>query len=489
MQIIFQSQDSIAFDKIEDTLVVFVPANSPADVSCAFLGAGVTEAINRAQHAARFEAKSGQCLEILAPLGLSAAKLVISAVDGDASGDLDHVTIGATICASLLASGTVKATLHDATDDIDMAAVAEGMVLRSYRFDKYRTKEPDNKKPTLTGAVLIGSDKTAASFDLRLARSEGVTLTKDLTSEPPNVLSPPEFAARIETLEAAGLKITVLGEAEMEELGMHSLLGVGQGSEAESKLAIMEWLGGDEGDAPYAIVGKGVTFDTGGISIKPSQGMEDMKWDMGGAGIVTGFMKSLAEQKVAKNVVGVVGLVENMPDGNAQRPGDVVTSMSGQTIEILNTDAEGRLVLADALWYTKETYNPRLIIDLATLTGAMIVALGSEYAGYFTNDDAIASALFDAGTDTGEKLWRFPLHKNYDKLIDTPTADVKNIGSRGAGSITAAQFLQRFVGDTPWAHLDVAGVVWSDKNLPLSEKGATGFGVRLLNRFLELVEK
>ena len=310
-------------------------------------------------------------------------------------------------------------------------------------------------------------------------------MARDLMNLPPNVLYPASFADRIKELEKHGLEGEVLGEREREALGMGSLLGVGQGSVKESKLAIMKWMGGKDGDAPVALCGKGVCFDTGGISLKPGPGMEAMRGDMGGAAAVTGAMLALAKRKAKANVVGLVGLVENMPDGKAQRPGDVVTSMSGQTIEVLNTDAEGRLVLADALHWTQEEFQPARIIDFATLTGAMIIALGNEFAGVFSNDDKLAKDLHDAGEITGDRNWRMPIDRAYDKLINSPIADMKNIGGRAAGSITAAQFLQRFISDdTPWAHVDVAGMVWSDKPGRTWNKGATGYGVRLVDRFV-----
>ena len=281
----------------------------------------------------------------------------------------------------------------------------------------------------------------------------------------------------------------MLGEKEMKKLGMGALLGVAQGSAQEPQLLVMEWHGAgkdpkSKGGEPVAFVGKGVTFDTGGISLKPGAGMEEMKWDMGGAGTVIGLMKALAGRKAKANVVGLVGLVENMPDGKAQRPGDIVKSMSGQTIEILNTDAEGRLVLADVLWYCQDKYKPEFIVDLATLTGAIIVTLGHEHAGLFANDDDLSEKLAAAGRATGEKIWRLPLDDAYDKLINTDAADMKNIGGKGAGSITAAQFLQRFVNKTPWAHIDIAGMAWSKESKPTVPKGATGFGVRLLDRLV-----
>jgi len=316
--------------------------------------------------------------------------------------------------------------------------------------------------------------------------AEGVALTKELVTEPANIIYPESFVTRCQHLKELGVEITVLDDKDMSALGMGALLGVAQGSRRPARLLVMKWDGtGDTQERPVALVGKGVTFDTGGISIKPAAGMEDMKWDMGGAGAVAGAMKALAGRKAKAYVVGVCGLVENMPDGNAQRPGDIVTSMSGQTIEVLNTDAEGRLVLCDALHWVQEKYNPEYVVDLATLTGAIIVSLGSEYAGLFSNSDELADKLTAAGKASGDPLWRFPLSKAYDKMIDSPIADMKNIGGKGAGSITAAQFLGRFIKDgVKWAHLDIAGTVWAEKPGPVWDKGATGFGVRLLDRFV-----
>ncbi|MCW8970556.1 MAG: leucyl aminopeptidase, partial [Rhodospirillales bacterium] len=375
---------------------------------------------------------------------------------------------------------------------------AYGAVLRSYRFDKYRTRGDDNGsgKPALSSIkFLCAGEARAKSLFARLSKiADGVFFTRDLVSEPANVLYPETLAKQAESLKKLGVKVKVMGVAEMRKLGMGALLGVGQGSARESRLVTMHWQGaggagkggkgGKKAAAPIAFVGKGVTFDSGGISIKPAAGMEDMKWDMGGAGAVIGLMRALAGRKAKADVVGIVGLVENMPSGTAQRPGDIVTSMSGQTIEVLNTDAEGRLVLADAIWYCKETFKPRAIIDLATLTGAIMVSLGTEKAGLFSNDDDLAAKLFDAGEAEGEHLWRMPLGKEYDDLLKSDVADMKNIGGRWGGSITAAQFLQRFVGDTPWAHLDIAGVTWWKADKPTIPKGGTGFGVRLLDRFV-----
>ena len=365
-------------------------------------------------------------------------------------------------------------------------SLAEGAKLGRYRFDKYFTRQKIDEKPTLKELTVqvAGAATARKGFKPRDAVADGVYLTRDVVSEPPNVIYPATLAETCRTLEDLGVEVTILNEKKMTKLGMGALLGVGQGSARESFLVTMRWNGGRKNEAPVAFVGKGVTFDTGGISLKPGPGMEEMKWDMGGSGTVIGLVKALAGRKARVNAVGVVGLVENMPDGNAQRPGDVVTSMSGQTIEIHNTDAEGRLVLADALWYTQEEFKPQAVIDLATLTGAMIVALGHEYAGVFSNDDALADQLVEAGKATGEGVWRLPLGDAYDKLLTSDCADMKNIGGRAAGSITAAQFLKRFVKDAPWAHLDIAGMAWSSKDKPTAPKGATGYGVRLLDRFM-----
>ena len=448
-------------------------------------------ALAKACKVSRFTGASGQTQEVVAPAGLELDRVLMlgvgkaSAKSKVARSETDSVEFGAKAVATLSGSGSELVTIVADVDGMSSVDLAEGALLRDYRFDKYRTKEPDSKKPTVKSAVIATEDKAAAgAFAARAKVADGVFMTRDLISEPANILYPASFADRIKGLESLGVEVEVLGEAEMEKLGMGSLLSVGMGSEKESKLAIMRWNGGKKGEQPISFVGKGVTFDTGGISLKPGEGMEQMKWDMGGAGTVVGLMKALAGRKAKVNVVATVGLVENMPSGNASRPGDVVTSMSGQTIEILNTDAEGRLVLADALWYTKETYNPKFMIDLATLTGAIIISLGHEHAGIFTGDDALAEQLTKAGLDTGDKVWRMPLHKNYDKMIDCDIADMKNIGGRGAGSITAAQFLQRFTGDTPWVHIDIAAMVWSDKDKPLAEKGGTGYGVRLLDRLV-----
>ena len=364
-----------------------------------------------------------------------------------------------------------------------------GSLLASYKFDKYKKindKKNQTKKVSKIKIYSSSYSRLEKNYINVLAVSEGVTLTRNLVTEPPNVMTPPEIARNAASLEKLGIEIKILGEKEMKKLGMGSLLGVGQGSIHESQLVIMKWTGNrNKKKKPIAFIGKGVSFDTGGVSLKPSNGMEEMKYDMGGSGVVIGLMKTLAMRKAKVNAIGVVGLVENHIGSNAQRPSDVVKSYSGQTIEVLNTDAEGRLVLADALWYTQEQYKPELMIDLATLTGAIIVALGDEYAGLFSNNDKLSKQLEASGVIEGEKLWRLPLNEKYDKMLNSPIADMQNItNGRGPGSITAAQFLQRFVNKVPWAHLDIAGTTWTKTALPTSPKGATAYGVKLLNRFV-----
>ncbi|MGI9484010.1 MAG: leucyl aminopeptidase [Hyphomicrobiales bacterium] len=371
--------------------------------------------------------------------------------------------------------------------DADEAAslVASGARLRVYTFDKYKT-EKKKDKPALANLTVLSASpaKARRTYAPLEAIAQGVHLARDLVNEPPNVLYPEEFASRAKGLTKVGLKVDVLTERQMEHLGMGSLLAVGYGSERPSRIAVMQWNGGKKGEKPVAFVGKGVTFDTGGISLKPGAGMGDMKGDMGGAACVTGLMHALGARKAKVNAVGVIGLVENMPDGKAQRPGDVVKSMSGQTIEVLNTDAEGRLVLADALWYTQKRFKPKFMVDLATLTGAILVALGKEHAGLFSNNDDLSMKLAAAGNETGETVWRLPLGEAYDKLINSDTADMKNIGGRNAGSITAAQFLQRFVNKVPWAHLDVAGTAMGSKKNAINQSWGSGWGVRLLNELV-----
>jgi leucyl aminopeptidase len=435
---------------------------------------------------ARFEGNAGQSFLYFAQEGGRTVRIALVAVaDGDAG---DYAKAGGEILAKVQTCGAKTIAVHGGNLDATAAAeVAYGAVLRNWRIDKYRTKVPETSKPTITHLTVVGAPADASTLWPQYAAiADGVALTKELVSEPANIIYPESFVERCQHLKDLGVEITVLDDKEMAKLGMGALLGVAQGSVRPARLLAMRWDGsGGKQEKPVVFVGKGVTFDTGGISIKPAAGMEDMKWDMGGAGAVAGTMKALAGRKAKAHVVGICGLVENMPDGNAQRPGDIVTSMSGQTIEVLNTDAEGRLVLCDALHWAQETYNPETIIDLATLTGAIIISLGKEHAGIFSNSDELSDKLVAAGKATGDKLWRMPVGPAYDKLIDSPIADMKNIGPRDGGSITAAQFLQRFIKDgVKWAHLDIAGTVWADKDGPTWAKGATGYGVKLLDRFV-----
>ena len=448
-------------------------------------------ALSRAMGSSRFTGELDQTLDVVAPAGLHAARVVLTGAGALAKlDDLGAERLAAAAYHAVKSSGvpTLELRLGDLSDG-QAARAALGIRLAAYRFDRYRTREKPEKKPSVTKVRIVCADPAAATaaFEQLAALGDGVSFARDLVSEPANILYPEEFAHRVKQLEALGLEVEVLGEAEMTELGMGALLGVGQGSVRESQLAVLVWRGAEDPKAaPIAFVGKGVCFDTGGISIKPAAGMEEMKTDMGGAAAVAGVMHVLAGRKAKVNAVGILGLVENMPDGNAIRPGDILTSMSGQTIEVINTDAEGRLVLADAIWYCQERFKPKTIIDLATLTGAIVVALGEEVAGYYSNDEALASSLAAASAAEAELIWRMPLHKPYDKKLDTLAADMKNItGSRSAGSVAAGLFLQRFVTNKCWAHLDIAGTAWqSGPGAPTIPEGASGFGVRLLNRLV-----
>jgi leucyl aminopeptidase len=447
-------------------------------------------ALTKAAGKGRFTGKAGQSLSIAAPSGVEAdAVLLVGAGAKDKLDDLAVEAFGGNAYAAVKLSGAEVLTI-DASDLSPEQAARVGFAARlaAYRFDKYRTTQKADKIPSITTIRVVTTDLRGAEAALEplSAVADGVIFARDLVSEPANVLYPAEFAKRVKALEGLGLEVEILGEAEMEKLGMRTLLGVGQGSRRESQLAIMKWNGGEAGAQPLAFVGKGVCFDTGGISIKPAEGMEDMKWDMGGAAAVTGTMIALASRKAKVNVVGVLGLVENMPDGNAQRPGDVVVSMSGQTVEVINTDAEGRLVLADALWYTQERFKPKFMIDLATLTGAMIVALGLDYAGVFSNSDDVADPILAAAKKVGENFWRMPIPAIYEQHIDSKIADVKNTGNgRAGGSITAALFLQRFTNGVPWAHLDIAPTAWANKSpSPTVPEGGVGFAVRTLDRMV-----
>ena len=440
----------------------------------------------------RFAGKPGQVFEGFVERAGKVLRVALVGLGGASASDRTGAVekAGAGIVAKYLTAGEAALTVDLTGSGLttqETTALLLGARLRAWRFDTYRTKLTDDKKPSLTRIDVIGAPAdVAADWAEEEAVAAGVEFTRELVTEPANVIYPESFVERVRTRVAdTGLAVRVLDESEMSALGMGSLLGVAQGSARPPRLLVLEWKGGEQESKPIAFVGKGVTFDTGGISIKPAAGMEDMKWDMGGAGAVAGTMLTLALRKAKANVVGICGLVENMPDGNAQRPGDVVTSMSGQTIEVINTDAEGRLVLCDALTWVQREFAPTRIVDLATLTGAIIGSLAHEYAGLFSNDDTLAADLTAAGENTGDRLWRFPMGPAYDKMIDSPIADMKNVGSRFGGSITAAQFLKRFIeNDTPWAHLDIAGTVWADKPGATWDKGATGFGVRLLDRFV-----
>ncbi len=445
-----------------------------------------------------FEAKAKSSLSITGPVG-AYDRILLLGVEADPEGDAVNTELGVEQLGSVLLDELAKAKIKEASvileediggfsPDFVAAHLAAGAKLKSYRFDKYKTKQKETDKLSVKkiGYCLQSFKAAQTKYASLNALAEGVFFARDFISEPPNVLHPESYAERLKDLKEHGVKVEVLGEKQMSKLGMHALLGVGQGSTKESQLVVMQWNGSSDRKAkPLAFVGKGVTFDTGGISIKPSANMDAMKYDMGGSAAVVGLIKALALRKASVNAVGVVGLVENMPDGNAQRPGDIVKSMSGQTIEVLNTDAEGRLVLADALWYTQDKFKPKFMINLATLTGAIVVTLADQYAGLFSNDDTLSERLAKAGEHSGEPVWRLPLSKEYDKMIDSKVADMQNIGDgRGAGSITAGQFLQRFVNETPWAHIDIAGMAWAKKGKDLVPEGAVGFGVRLLDRLI-----
>jgi leucyl aminopeptidase len=461
----------------------------PATRKALGAGAGL---IKRAAETNQFKGKNGASLDILAPEGLKAKRLIVMGVGKPAElKDNDFLKLGGTVAGKLRAGAdavTVIAELPKGTMTADQAAtLAAGIRLRAYKFDRYKTKKKEGEETALRANVSIAvGDATAArkAFVPNAHIVDGVITARDLVNEPPNILFPVEFARRAGQLRKLGVAVDVLDVNAMKRLGMGALLGVAQGSTQPGRTVIMRWNGGKRGDQPVAFIGKGVCFDTGGISIKPAGSMEDMKGDMGGAACVVGLMQALASRKAKANVVGAIGLVENMPDGNAQRPGDIVTSMSGQTIEIINTDAEGRLVLADVLWYVAKKFKPKFMVDLATLTGAIMVALGTEYAGLFSNNDELAERLIKVGLATGERVWRMPLGPEYDKQIDSQFADVKNTGGRNGGSITAAQFLQRFVDSTPWAHLDIAGTAMGAPKTEINQSWGSGFGVRLLDRLV-----
>ncbi len=450
------------------------------------------DTIKRAAATNAFKGKSGSTLDILAPEGIKAPRLIVVGTGKPSDiKEKDFLKFGGVIAGKLNAGSdavTVIAELADGAMQPDAAAaIASGIRLRAYKFDRYKTKKKDGENGAVRADVSIAVGDVAAArkaFAPEQHIVDGVIIARELVNEPPNVLYPEEFARRASQLKEVGVDVEILDVKAMTKLGMGALLGVAQGSTRPGRTVIMRWNGGKKGEQPVAFVGKGVCFDTGGISIKGAANMEDMKGDMGGAACVVGLMHALAARKAKVNAVGAIGLVENMPDGNAQRPGDIVTSMSGQTIEIINTDAEGRLVLADVLWYVAKTFKPKFMVDLATLTGAIMVALGTEHAGLFSNNDELAERLTKVGIETGERVWRMPLGPEYDKMIDSQFADVKNAGARNGGSITAAQFLQRFVDDTPWAHLDIAGTAMGAPKTDINHSWGSGYGVRLLERLV-----
>lgn len=466
---------------------------------------GVADALNRtsggqlqrACRTTRFSAAVAEVCDVLAPSGITASRvLIVGLGEPRQAGAAEFERIGGTLCAHLLCSGettlTVETTGLEGTA-LEPAAIAAriafGARLRAYRFDRYRTAESELSKPTLAKVSVVTRLVSAcqSKFNRLEAVAAGVFMARDLVSEPGNVLFPKAFTARIQTLTANGVRVQVLGEKKLKQLGFGALLGVSQGSAHEPQVVICEYDGtrAKRPRPPIVLAGKGVTFDSGGISIKPSAGLETLKQDMGGAASVVGVIKTLAMRKARCHVVGICGLVENMPSGSAQRPGDVVTSLSGKTIEVINTDAEGRLVLCDIMWYAQERYRPKVVIDMATLTGAIVIALGQEFAGLFCNDTQLATQLIRAGSDTGDRLWQYPMGAAYDKHLASLIADMKNLGPNEGRSIIAAHFIKRFVqDDVAWAHVDFGGMVWSEEDTALSPKGATGFGVRLLDQLI-----
>lgn len=479
VEISFVDATSAPIAEAPGAVVVFILSDgalSDAAADADLLSGG---AVQRLLGSDGFKGKTGDIGVIGMPIGMAAENLIV-AVQADASGHTARKA-GAAIAKR---AGEKAVTFYGAGDAEAQSQIAFGYALRRYKFTVYKTDEDE----TTPGAVIFAStsaDKVARLSQPLAALAEGVFFTRDLTNEPANILTTGDFAARLAAMGELGLEVEILGEAEMQELGMESLLAVGMASDDESKLVVMKWNGGGD-EAPLAVVGKGVVFDTGGVSIKPAGGMEDMTMDMGGAGVVAGLMRTLALRNAKVNVVGVVGLVENMLAGNAQRPGDIVKTMKGDTVEIISTDAEGRMVLCDALWYTQERFKPKAVIDLATLTGAVIVALGHENAGVFSNDDAFCDKFLAAAKEAGEGAWRLPIGAAYQKQLKSRLADMKNVGGRPAGAITAAQFLSRFIKeDMPWIHLDIAGTASVKAETDLAPTGATGWGVRSLNQLIE----
>lgn len=473
-------------------LVLFTDESLKFGSGAAKILGGAADTVKRAAAAGRFKGKSGSALDILAPAGLKVDRLVVAGTGkAGALKAEDYIKLGGQVAGRLKAGTEAVSIVADlpggAMKAGDVASLAAGVRLRAYSFDRYKTKKKDDDASAQKLNVSIGAGDVAAAkkaFATVDNVTDGVIVARDLVNEPPNVLYPEEFAKRAAQLRKLGVQVDIFDRKAMTKLGMGALLGVAQGSVREGRMVVMRWNGGKKGDKPVGFVGKGVCFDTGGISIKPAGGMEEMKGDMAGAACVVGLMHALAARKAKVNVVGAIGLVENMPDGNAQRPGDIVKTMSGQTIEIINTDAEGRLVLADVLWYVAKTFKPKFMVDLATLTGAILVALGTEHAGLFSNNDELSERLRLAGLATGETVWRMPMGPSYDKMIDSKFADMKNTGSRYGGSITAAQLLQRFVDDTPWAHLDIAGTGMGAPSSDINTSFGTGYGVRLLDRLV-----
>jgi len=447
--------------------------------------------VSRAAATEHFKGKNGSTLDIVAPAGLKVARLVVVGVGKETLKPQDFVKLGGVAMGKIpnvAREATVIAEMPRSVKPDNAADLALGVRLRAYRFDRYKTKRKEDEEPKVSQTITVAvadANATRRAFASRQAVADGVDMARDLVNEPANVLYPEEFARRTAALKKLGVSVEVLDVKAMKKLKMNALLGVGQGSRHDSRMVVMHWNGGRRGAEPVAFIGKGVCFDTGGISIKPAANMEDMKGDMAGAACVVGLMHTLAARKAKVNAIGAIGLVENMPDGNAQRPGDIVTAMSGQTIEIINTDAEGRLVLADVLWYVADRFKPKFMVNLATLTGAIIVALGYEHAGMFSNDDKLAEQLTKAGLATDEKVWRMPLAPAYDKLIDSKFADVKNTGGRWGGAITAAQFLQRFVKKgVTWAHLDIAGTGMGPPATDINKSWGSGYGVRLLDKLV-----
>jgi leucyl aminopeptidase len=480
---------SFAASRPEGAYALAVPVRSDESVAdrLAGLGSAGRALAASAAEAQRFERDAGAIAESFIDDGATVRRLLLVGLGGRPHDEAAYEKAGGALSGRLLTSGETRLVVDFSGTETGNGAAARlafGAAARSWRYDRYRTKLNRKQQPTLEEIVIVGASD--ADWAPKAALLKGLDLTRSLVTEPANIVYPETFVARArEALEGLGVEFEVLDESAMAALGMGALLGVAQGSVRPPRLLAMRWNGGKPGAAPVLFVGKGITFDTGGISIKPALGMESMKWDMGGAGAVTGAMMAAAARKAKVNLVGVCALAENMPDGNAQRPGDVVTSMSGQTIEVINTDAEGRLVLADAMTWAQRQYKPEVMIDLATLTGAMVISLGHEYGGMFANDDGLAAKLEAAGTASGDKLWRLPMNDDYNKIMDSQIADMKNSASREGGSITAACFLGRFVEDgVKWAHLDIAGMAWSDKATHLYDKGATGYGVALLDRYL-----